>query len=145
MARKVVGKVDKSTVQNKKTVNSSIKKLKILITVINRSKAIYYQDLLEQFEINMQTIIYGRGTADKEIFSMLNIDENEKAIILSVVREDKLQDVLETLSEKFNKIKNGKGIAFTIPMQSIIGVSVYQFLSNNKTFLKRLYFRPCMW
>ncbi len=136
MARKVVGKVDKSTVQNKKTVNSSIKKLKILITVINRSKAIYYQDLLEQFEINMQTIIYGRGTADKEIFSMLNIDENEKAIILSVVREDKLQDVLETLSEKFNKIKNGKGIAFTIPMQSIIGVSVYQFLSNNTTFIK---------
>ena len=136
MARKVVGKVDKSTVQNKKTVNSSIKKLKILITVINRSKAIYYQDLLEQFEINMQTIIYGRGPADKEIFSMLNIDENEKAIILSVVREDKLQDVLETLSEKFNKIKNGKGIAFTIPMQSIIGVSVYQFLSNNTTFIK---------
>lgn len=136
MARKVVGKVDKSTVQNKKTVNSSIKKLKILITVINRSKAIYYQDLLEQFEINMQTIIYGRGTADKEIFSMLNIDENEKAILLSVVREDKLQDVLETLSEKFNKIKNGKGIAFTIPMQSIIGVSVYQFLSNNTTFIK---------
>ena len=136
MARKVVGKVDKSTVQNKKTVNSSIKKLKILITVINRSKAIYYQDLLEQFEINMQTIIYGRGTADKEIFSMLNIDENEKEIILSVVREDKLQDVLETLSEKFNKIKNGKGIAFTIPMQSIIGVSVYQFLSNNTTFIK---------
>ena len=136
MARKVVGKVDKSTVQNKKTVNSSIKKLKMLITVINRSKAIYYQDLLEQFEINMQTIIYGRGTADKEIFSMLNIDENEKAIILSVVREDKLQDVLETLSEKFNKIKNGKGIAFTIPMQSIIGVSVYQFLSNNTTFIK---------
>lgn len=136
MARKVVGKVDKSTVQNKKTVNSSIKKLKMLITVINRSKAIYYQDLLEQFEINMQTIIYGRGTADKEIFSMLNIDENEKAILLSVVREDKLQDVLETLSEKFNKIKNGKGIAFTIPMQSIIGVSVYQFLSNNTTFIK---------
>lgn len=138
MARKVVGKVDKSTVQNKKTVNSSIKKLKILITVINRSKAIYYQDLLEQFEINMQTIIYGRGTADKEIFSMLNIDENEKAILLSVVREDKLQDVLETLSEKFNKIKNGKGIAFTIPMQSIIGVSVYQFLSNNTTFIKEV-------
>ena len=136
MARKVVGKVDKSTVQNKKTVNSSIKKLKILITVINRSKAIYYQDLLEQYEINMQTIIYGRGTADKEIFSMLNIDENEKAILLSIVREDKLQDVLETLSEKFDKIKNGKGIAFTIPMQSIIGVSVYQFLSNNTTFIK---------
>jgi len=136
MARKVVGKVDKSTIQNKKTVNSSIKKLKLLVTVVNRSKAIYYLDFLEQFEINMQTVIYGRGTADKELFSMLNIDENEKAILLSVVREDNLQDVLDALSEKFIKIKNGKGIAFTIPMQSIIGVSIYQFLSNNTTFIK---------
>ena len=136
MARKVVGKIDKSTIQNKKTVNSSIKKLKLLVTVVNRSKAIYYLDFLEQFEINMQTVIYGRGTADKELFSMLNIDENEKAILLSVVREDNLQDVLDALSEKFIKIKNGKGIAFTIPMQSIIGVSIYQFLSNNTTFIK---------
>lgn len=126
----------RKTPKIKKTKGDNIKKLKLLVTIVNRSKALYFSDLLEQFEINMQTIIYGRGTADKEIFSMLNIDENEKAIILSVVREDKLQDVLETLSEKFNKIKNGKGIAFTIPMQSIIGVSVYQFLSNNTTFIK---------
>ena len=136
MARKVVAKVGKSTIDNKKTVNSSIKKLKILITVVNRSKSIYYLDLLEQFEINMQTVIYGRGTADKELFSMLNIDENEKAILLSVVREDHIPEVLDTLGEKFNKIKNGKGIAFTIPMQSLIGVSIYQFLSNNTTFIK---------
>ena len=120
----------------KKTVSSSIKKLKLLVTVVNRSKAIYYLDLLEQFEINMQTVIYGRGTADKELFSLLKIDENEKAIILSVVKEEKTNDVLETLTEKFDKIKNGKGIAFTIPMQSIIGVSLYQFLSNNTAFIK---------
>ena len=120
----------------KKTVSSSIKKLKLLVTVVNRSKAIYYLDLLEQFEINMQTVIYGRGTADKELFSLLKIDENEKAIILSVVKEEKTSDVLETLTEKFDKIKNGKGIAFTIPMQSIIGVSLYQFLSNNTAFIK---------
>ena len=123
-------------INNKKTVNSSIKKLKLLVTVINRSKAIYYLDLLEQFEINMQTVIYGSGTADKELFSLLKIDENEKAIILSVVKEENISEVLETLTEKFDKIKNGKGIAFTIPMQSIIGVSIYQFLSNNTTFLK---------
>ena len=120
----------------KKTVSPSIKKLKLLVTVVNRSKAIYYLDLLEQFEINMQTVIYGRGTADKELFSLLKIDENEKAIILSVVKEEKTSDVLETLTEKFDKIKNGKGIAFTIPMQSIIGVSLYQFLSNNTAFIK---------
>ena len=57
-------------------------------------------------------------------------------IFLSVVREENIKDILETLAEKFEKIKNGKGIAYTIPMKSIIGVSIYQFLSNNKTLKK---------
>ena len=134
--RKKEVKAIKTTTTNVRKTKADVKKLKLLVTVVDRSKTLFYVDLLEQYEVNLQMVIYGRGTADKEIFSMLNIDENEKAIILSVVREDKLQDVLETLSEKFNKIKNGKGIAFTIPMQSIIGVSVYQFLSNNTTFIK---------
>lgn len=134
MARKIINKTKED--KTKKNMNSSIKKLKMLITVVDRSKAIYYVDLLEQFEINMQTVIYGKGTAGSEMLSLLGLAEPEKAIIISFVREDKVSDVVETLSEKFEKIKNGKGIAFTIPMKSIIGVSIYQFLSNNKTFLK---------
>lgn len=134
MARKIINKTKED--KTKKNINSSIKKLKMLITVVDRSKAIYYVDLLEQFEINMQTVIYGKGTAGSEMLSLLGLAEPEKAIIISFVREDKVSDVVETLSEKFEKIKNGKGIAFTIPMKSVIGVSIYQFLSNNKTFLK---------
>ncbi len=134
MARKIMNKIKED--KTKKNINSSIKKLKMLITVVDRSKAIYYVDLLEQFEINMQTVIYGKGTAGSEMLSLLGLAEPEKAIIISFVREDKVSDVVEILSEKFEKIKNGKGIAFTIPMKSVIGVSIYQFLSNNKTFLK---------
>lgn len=125
-----------NSVKTKKTINSSIKKLKLLITVVDRSKSIYYTDLLEQFEINMQTIILGKGTAGTETLSLLGLAESEKAVIISFVREDKIEEIKETLQEKFEKIKNGKGIAFTIPMQSIIGVSIYQFLSNNKTLIK---------
>lgn len=132
MAKKVVNK----HIETKKAVGSSIKKLKMLITVVDRSKAIYYVDLLEQFEINMQTVIYGKGTAGTEMLSLLGLRESDKAIIISFVREDKVEEVKETLAEKFEKIKNGKGVAFVIPLKSIIGVSIYQFLSNNKTFIK---------
>lgn len=132
MAKKVVNKTN----ETKKAVGSSIKKLKMLITVVDRSKAIYYVDLLEQFEINMQTVIYGKGTAGTEMLSLLGLRESDKAVIISIVREDKIEEIKETLAEKFEKIKNGKGIAFVIPMKSIIGVSIYQFLSNNKTFIK---------
>lgn len=131
MARK-----KESTTANKKSVNPGIKKLKLLVTIVNRSKATYYVDLLEQFEINMQLVLYGKGTANSEMRDLLGVVETDKVVLLSFVREDKVNDVLETLKEKFEKIKNGKGIAYTIPMNSIIGVSIYQFLSNNKTMKK---------
>ena len=120
----------------KASVNSGVKKLKLLVTVVNRSKALFYQDLLEDFDVTMQLVIYGKGTANTEMLHFLGLAEPEKAIILSCVREDRVKDIMETLNEKFEKVKNGKGIAYTIPMKSIIGVSIYQFLSNNKTIKK---------
>ena len=84
----------------------------------------------------MQLVVYGKGTANSEMRDLLGIVETDKVVLLSFVREDKVNDVLETLKEKFDKIKNGNGIAYTIPMNSIIGVSIYQFLSNNKTMKK---------
>ena len=50
------------------------------------------------------------------------------AILLGPKYSD--EEILETLSEKFDRVKNGKGIAYTISMKSVIGVSIYKFLSN---------------
>ena len=124
-------KENKST-KSKKQVTSDIKKVKILITVVNRSKTLFFTDLLEQYEVNMQMVIYGHGTADSEMLSLLGLAESEKAVIISFIREDNISKACEELNEKFDKIKDGKGVAFTIPLKSIIGVSIYQFLSNNR-------------
>ena len=134
MARKK-SETSNTKVAPKTRKTSDVKKLKLLVTIVNRSKTTFFIDTLEQFEINMQMVIYGKGTANSEMLNLLGLAETEKSVILSVVREDKVNDVLETLKEKFEKIKNGKGIAYTIPMESVIGVSIYQFLSNNKTTL----------
>ena len=117
----------------KKTKNSGVKRLKLLVTVVDRSKALFYVDLLEGFEVNMQTVIYGNGTADTKMRGYLGLVESDKAVIFSVVREDKVKAILETLEEKFEKVKNGKGIAFTVSLKSVIGVSVYSFLSNQQS------------
>lgn len=135
MARKK-SETSNTKVAPKTRKTSDVKKIKLLVTIVNRSKTTFFIDTLEQFEINMQMVIYGKGTANSEMLNLLGLAETEKSVILSVVREDKVNDVLETLKEKFEKIKNGKGIAYTIPMKSIIGVYIYQFLSNNKTLKK---------
>lgn len=114
------------------TVNdSAIKKLKLLITVVDRNKGEFYLDVISQFDVNYQAVLAGLGTAHSEIVELLGL-EPQKAVILSVVREDLVEDVMRTLEDKFKTIRNGKGIAFAVPLSSVIGVNMYQFLSDNR-------------
>lgn len=110
---------------------SAIKKLKILFTVVDRPKAEFYLDVLSQFEINCQMFVAGMGTATSELVNLLGLNMH-KAVLISVVREDMVDSVMKCLDEKFSAIRGGKGIAFAVPMSSVIGVNLYQFLSNNR-------------
>ena len=111
---------------------SAPQKMKLLFTVVNREKAEFFVDLLQNFEINMQMILAASGTADANILHYLGLAESEKAVILSVIREDRVKDAMNALDERFRTVKNGKGIAYTVPMTSTIGVAIYQFLCNSK-------------
>lgn len=106
------------------------RKLKLLVTVVNREKAEFFTDLLQSFEVNFQTAMNARGTASKETLRLLGIGETDKTVIFSVIREDLCDKALATLEQKFKTIRNGKGIAYTIPMTGTIGVAIYRFLSN---------------
>lgn len=111
--------------------DSAIKKLKLIITVVDRQKGEFYLDVISQFEVNYQMVVGGLGTASSEIIELLGLN-NHKAVILSVAREDMVPTIMNTLEEKFETVRNGKGIAFAVPLSSVIGVNLYQFLSNNR-------------
>ena len=114
------------------TVNeSSIKKLKLIFTVVDRPKAEFYLDVLSQFGVNFQMVVPGKGTANTELVDMLGLNP-QKAVIFSVVREDMVDPVMKCLTEKFETIRKGKGVAFAVPLSSVIGVSMYQFLSDHR-------------
>ena len=110
---------------------SAIKKLKILFTIVDRPKGEFYIDVISQFEVNCQMVMGGLGTATSELVELLGL-EPHKAVILSVVREDMVESIMNCLEDKFRTIRNGKGIAFAVPLSSVIGVNLYQFLSNNR-------------
>ena len=114
------------------TVNeSAIQKLKLLVTVVDRSKGEFYLDVLSQYEVNCQMLLQGTGTAQSELLDALGLTPH-KAVILSVIRENRTDTIMQVLEDKFATIKNGKGIAFAVPLSSVIGVNLYQFLSNNR-------------
>ncbi len=105
-------------------------KLKLLVTVVNRHKAELFLGLLQGFDVNMQLSMAAQGTASTEMLQMLGLTDTDKAVIFSVIREDRADEALRYLDDKFHTIKNGKGVAFTVPMTGVIGVAIYQFLSN---------------
>ena len=114
------------------TVNeSAIKKLKLLFTVVDRPKGEFYLDVISQFDVNCQLAMPGLGTAHSELVELLGL-EPHKAVILSVVREDMVETIMNTLEDKFATIRKGKGVAFAVPLSSVIGVNLYQFLSDNR-------------
>lgn len=123
------------TVQNGKAKaleekNLAPQKLKLLFTVVNRKKAEFYADFLQSFEVNMQLTLAARGTAGVEVLNLLGISDSEKSVIMSVIKEEQADKALKALDEKFRTIKNGKGIAYTVPMSGTIGVAIYRFLAN---------------
>ena len=114
------------------TVNeSAIKKLKLLFTVVDRTKGEFYLDVISQFSANCQLILPGKGTASSDLVELLGLNLH-KAVVISVLREDLMEQVMNTLEDKFATIRNGKGIAFAVPLSSVIGVNMYQFLSDNR-------------
>ena len=114
------------------TVNeTAIKKLKLLFTIVDRPKGEFYVDVISQFNVNCQMGLAGLGTATSELVELLGL-EPHKAVILSVVREDMVDAIMNTLEDKFATIRNGKGVAVAVPLSSVIGVNLYQFLSDNR-------------
>lgn len=128
-----VGKIKpaKSEIPSNNTVSDN--RLELLITTVNRSKGEYYADLIQSFDVNMQVMAIGHGTADAKMLSMFGFTDSDKTVIFSIIQGNKLQAALDALEEKFRTIKNGKGIAYTVPLSGVIGKLIFGFLSNNRS------------
>ena len=108
------------------------KKLKLLVLIVNTNKADFYTDFLQSFEVNMQMQMHAKGTAGSEMLHYLGLEESDKRVLLGIVREDRAEEIMKALEEKFATLRGGKGIAYTVPLSSVAGVAIYQFLSNHR-------------
>ena len=137
-AKKLAKPSIKTRAEKKEKKDLAPYKLELLFTIVNRNKAEFYADLIQGFEVNMQMTLLARGTADFNTLSLLGIEGSEKSVIISVIKKDKAKDALALLEEKFSSVRNGKGIAYTVPLTSTVGVALYKFLCNNRKQLGEL-------
>lgn len=104
-------------------------KLSIFITVVPKGQGHAVTKLFYLGGSNAQYIELGEGTAVEEIRDILGIEDNSKEIIFSIIPNSKIDNMKKELEAFFLASNKNKGIGFSIPMTSLIGMKVYQFLT----------------
>lgn len=117
------------------TRNIAPMKLEVILAIVHNEKAAYYSSLIQSSQANLHLTIPAKGTSHL-ILDYLGLTEKPKSLIISIVRADQSAGLIDLLDQTFKKGKNYKGVAFTVPMSSVIGTLVYGFLSNDRRTVK---------
>lgn len=70
------------------------------------------------------TVLTGRGAGINEQEKIFGVSiEPEKEILLTVVRSDRVEQVLAEIVRAADLNDTGKGIAFVVPIEQVVGVA----------------------
>ncbi len=105
-------------------------KLDIIFSVVQRGLGEEVIHVTKSRGVYVNLICPGRGTATSSILEMFGLGATEKDIILSFVKTDETREVITAISKKLEFDKPGGGIAFAVPVQSIAGIKVLQYLTT---------------
>ena len=108
-------------------------KYKLLITIVKKGKACKIVEASKNAGAEGGTTFFGKGTGINEPKSFLGIPvEAEKEVVLSLVQEEKLDDVLDAVKKAGNLNKPGTGIGFVLDTKNFSGI-VHQICQDDST------------
>ena len=68
--------------------------------------------------------MHGRGTANSEVEKMFNITiQPDKEIVLIIVKSEIKDNILHALYKEVGLDSPGQGIAFSLPVDDVVGLS----------------------
>lgn len=122
--------------KNKKEVKlpfdktNEIKPLVAYFAIVNQGNANAVVEIFRRAGSSASFIQMGSGTASKHVRDILGIEDNRKEIVVSIIREEKLDEATTELEAYYAASKRNKGIGFSISLTGLSGVRMYQFLAN---------------
>ena len=99
-------------------------KYELVMCVVNSGFSELVMDAAKEAGARGGTVLSGHGTANKEAEEFFNISiEPLKDIVMIAVQKEIKDEVLKAVYEKAGFNTDAKGIAFTIPIDDVAGIS----------------------
>lgn len=106
--------------------------LRLLICIVRQEQSEAYAEFLKGRGIDVQFASLCRGTAGKNILDYLGIEKTEKVLLQAVIPAEASEKLLHRLVEEMGIELPGNGIAMTIPLKSIGGLSSLNYLTQGQ-------------
>ncbi len=95
-----------------------------IFCIVNSGYSELVMDAAKKLGARGGTVINARGTANKEAETFFNITiEPEKEIVMILVPSQIKDDVMHALYKEAGLDTPGQGIAFALPVDSVVGIS----------------------
>lgn len=106
--------------------------INMLMTVTKRSVGRRLLACYEKIGLSSAMCMMAQGTATSEMLDCFGLEDTEKMVTLTVVSDDTWKRVKRELEDRFQIDVPGTGIAFLIPLSSVGGKKVLQFLTDGQ-------------
>ena len=99
-------------------------KHEVITCIVNSGFSDEVMDAAREFGARGGTVIRARGTANAEAEKLFNIAiQPEKEIVMILVESKLKNDILHALYKAVGLNTPGQGIAFTMPVESVVGLT----------------------
>ncbi|HHW70609.1 MAG TPA: P-II family nitrogen regulator [Clostridiales bacterium] len=96
---------------------------KAILAIVERGKAEFIVEKAKEAGAEGATIVYGRGTGEKEFQKFFNLHiESSKEIILIVTDSNKAEPIQEAIIKAGHLDKPGTGIVFMVSIENLFGL-----------------------
>jgi nitrogen regulatory protein PII len=96
----------------------------LIVTIVNKTQSEVVVEASKKAGAEGGTIIFGRGTGIREQAKLFGIIiEPEKELVLTLIRRDLTEKVLDSIVRDGELNKPGKGIAFVLEVEQVVGIN----------------------
>lgn len=108
--------------------------INLLMTITKRTMERQLLACYEQNALSTVLCTLARGTATSEILDCLGLELTEKMVTMTVISDETWKNVKRDMEDSLQIDVPGTGIAFLVPVSSVGGKKVFQFLLDGQTY-----------